>query len=419
MKFLKWTLFAVAVLLLVAYAASAQTVDDGHALVITSFPDGASVLIDGVDTGKVTPMELHGIKPGMHTISVSANSQGWMTDSRTITVLDLDSVTGRIRDTHLSFTLMPALTTGPPGPQGPAGPASTVPGPQGPQGIPGLSIVGPAGPQGIPGPTGPAGAPGPGSGSYKGIWSPTATYSEGDMVFRDPSVGGSAGPFFSLTGINSEPGGYPNEDPAVDGKDWVYCCGSPSLGYTLPTTSGTFAGTAGANGGGWQAYNSTAFNVNDAHTFSVLTVTISSISGSTTSTVTSSCWLFNVNQVPAQYQTAPCNTPNSSNPSQYGGLLQYDSNQGRAVNGCQMTFNNGNGAGLTCNQTSTSSATPGTMTFAIQKNGVATGLTVSASTTGTFTVNGSAQFNAGDTLSFVLANPSGVADAVNGSWQVQ
>lgn len=133
-----------------------QTIDDGHEVVITSFPDGASVSIDGVDTGKVTPMELRKITPGTHTITVSANSAGWQTDTRTITVLDVDPVSGRLRDTHLSFTLMPTLTTGPAGPQGPPGPQG-IQGLIGPQGIPGLSIVGPPGPQG---PAGPAGAPG-------------------------------------------------------------------------------------------------------------------------------------------------------------------------------------------------------------------------------------------------------------------
>lgn len=48
-------------LLGVTVTLQAQTlVDDGHA-VVTSFPDGANVQIDGVDTGKVTPMEAHSI----------------------------------------------------------------------------------------------------------------------------------------------------------------------------------------------------------------------------------------------------------------------------------------------------------------------------------------------------------------------
>src|SRR5260370_31424783 len=139
--------------------AQTTTVDDGHQLCITSFPDGANVLIDSVATGQVTPMCLNKIKPGSHVISVASPSAGWQADTRTIQVLDLDG-NGRVRDTHLSFTLMPSLTTGPPGPQGPAGPKGDA----GPQGIPGLSIVGPAGlqgSQGIPGAPGIPGAQGP------------------------------------------------------------------------------------------------------------------------------------------------------------------------------------------------------------------------------------------------------------------
>jgi hypothetical protein len=42
-------------LLGVTVTLQAQTlVDDGHAVVITSFPDGANVQIDGVDTGSHT-----------------------------------------------------------------------------------------------------------------------------------------------------------------------------------------------------------------------------------------------------------------------------------------------------------------------------------------------------------------------------
>src|SRR5260370_17637006 len=120
--------------------AQTTTVDDGHQLCITSFPDGANVLIDSVATGQVTPMCLNKIKPGSHVISVASPSAGWQADTRTIQVLDLDG-NGRVRDTHLSFTLMPSLTTGPPGPHGPIGPPSTVPGPMRPQGRPGLSIL--------------------------------------------------------------------------------------------------------------------------------------------------------------------------------------------------------------------------------------------------------------------------------------
>jgi hypothetical protein len=147
---ISWLAIIVAIVCLPADPAAlrAQTVvDDGHEVVITSFPDGASVLIDGLDTGKVTPVELRNIAPGTHMITVSA--AGWQTNTQKITVLDVDPVSGRLRDTYLSFTLLPALTTGPAGPQG-------DPGPPGPQGIQGL--IGPAGTNGTNGINGTNGA---------------------------------------------------------------------------------------------------------------------------------------------------------------------------------------------------------------------------------------------------------------------
>jgi len=176
---------AVVCLLAVPAALRAQNVvDDGHEVVITSFPDGASVLIDGVDTGKVTPMELRRIAPGIHTITVSANSPGWQTDTRTITVLDVDPVKGRFRDTHLSFTLMPILATGPAGPQGPPGPQGPA-GPAGGIGVPGATgATGPAGPQGPAGPAGATGAAGTnGSGfNFRQAFDPAAVYAVNDVV---------------------------------------------------------------------------------------------------------------------------------------------------------------------------------------------------------------------------------------------
>src|SRR6266446_2502454 len=123
----RWAALAAALCICSAPPSAAQTVaDDGHQLCVTSFPDGATISLDGAAIG-TTPMCRNKIAPGAHVVSVSASGSGWQTDSRTIQVLDLDG-NGRVRDTHLSFTLMPTLTSGPPGPQGPAGPASTVPG---------------------------------------------------------------------------------------------------------------------------------------------------------------------------------------------------------------------------------------------------------------------------------------------------
>ena len=172
-----------------------------------------------------------------------------------------------------------AGATGAAGPQG----ATGAVGPQGlvgPQGIPGTGAAGATGAVGPQGPTGPTGATGQtGPSIYRGVWSPTASYNIGDMVMRDSSVGGSAGPFFSKTGVNV---GDAQEDPAVDTKDWAYCCGTPTLGYTYPASAGTFNGTV-VGGAGIRA-DDVPFNVNDAYTYSQLTVSVNSLSGQQSST---------------------------------------------------------------------------------------------------------------------------------------
>lgn len=113
---------------------------------------------------------------------------------------------------------------GPQGLQGPLGPMGAqgsqgdtgAPGPQGPMGHTGAA--GPPGPVGPDGPQGPAGAPG----IFKGTWSRATTYGQGDMVLRSTDP---LGPFFSL--INDNTG----HNPAFDGANWAYCCGTiPPLG---------------------------------------------------------------------------------------------------------------------------------------------------------------------------------------------
>ncbi|MBL8139069.1 MAG: phage tail protein [Acidobacteria bacterium] len=129
----------VAVLAAMAAPAAAQS----GALKVTSFPSGALVTVDGVSTGKVTPMNVS-LPVGDHTVTVSLAGTGWNADTRTVTVVSGNN--------DLSVTLLPALTTGPPGPAGPAGPT----GPAGPAGA-----MGPAGPTGPAGPAGPVGPQGP------------------------------------------------------------------------------------------------------------------------------------------------------------------------------------------------------------------------------------------------------------------
>jgi len=111
-----WFAIVAAAVCLLSIPASLRA----QSLHVTSFPDGANVLIDGVDTRKVTPMSV-GLEAGTHTVVVQlSNLTGWNVDQRTVTIVNGEN--------YLSVTLLPTLTTGPPGPQGPAGP-------EGPQGL--------------------------------------------------------------------------------------------------------------------------------------------------------------------------------------------------------------------------------------------------------------------------------------------
>ena len=135
----------MAVLLVVPTLAAAQN----GSLKVTSFPSGAVVVIDGVNTGKVTPMSVS-LTVGDHVVTVSITDAGWRPDTRTVTVA--------AGNNDLSVTLLPALTVGPKGDKGDPGPI----GPQGPQGLKGdRGDQGPQGPAGADGPQGPQGPPGP------------------------------------------------------------------------------------------------------------------------------------------------------------------------------------------------------------------------------------------------------------------
>ncbi len=108
---------------------------------VTSFPDGAMVYIDGVCTGKTTPMSTS-LSIGEYDATVKLpDGSGWAPWTTKVTITEGKN--------ELSATLVPLVTQGPAGPQGPIGPT----GPQGP--------VGPQGPIGAPGPQGPAGPQGP------------------------------------------------------------------------------------------------------------------------------------------------------------------------------------------------------------------------------------------------------------------
>ena len=86
-------------------------------LKVTSFPSGANVTVDGVDTGKVTPMSIS-LPVGDHTVVVSIPNSNWGADSRTFTVVSGNN--------DLSVTLLPTLTVGPQGPPGLPGMVATI-----------------------------------------------------------------------------------------------------------------------------------------------------------------------------------------------------------------------------------------------------------------------------------------------------
>ena len=120
-------LFRSALLFALVFVPTLAAAQNGS-LKITSFPTGAAVVIDGVNTGKVTPMSVS-LSIGEHVVTVSIADAGWRPDTRTVTVA--------AGNNDLSVTLLPALTVGPKGDKGDPGPA----GPQGPQGPPGPMYV--------------------------------------------------------------------------------------------------------------------------------------------------------------------------------------------------------------------------------------------------------------------------------------
>jgi hypothetical protein len=135
-----WSLLLIRTALICAIAAPAAA--QSGALKVTSFPTGATVIIDGAPTGKVTPMSVS-LTVGDHVVAVSIPNSGWQTDIRTVNVASGNN--------DLSVTLLPILTTGPQGPKGDTG----ATGPQGPPGPKGDN--GSQGIQGVPGAKGDTG----------------------------------------------------------------------------------------------------------------------------------------------------------------------------------------------------------------------------------------------------------------------
>ncbi len=103
-------------------------------LKVTSFPTGAQVIVDGVGTGKLTPMNIS-LADGDHIITVQIPDSGWNADTRTVTIVPGNN--------DLSVTLLPVLAVGPAGPPGPKGDKGDqgAPGVNGSNGLDGVSLV--------------------------------------------------------------------------------------------------------------------------------------------------------------------------------------------------------------------------------------------------------------------------------------
>jgi PEGA domain-containing protein/collagen triple helix repeat protein len=249
---------AFVVLILLASGARAQ--DDGHSVAIDSFPPGATVVLDGVNTNKVTPMELRGVAPGSHSITVTA--PGYSTTTQTVIVLDKNPVTGAPRDTHLNFVLLPPTVKGDPGPMGPPGTSVYVPipGPPGPQGVQGLpgppgaaSTV--PGPMGLPGPiglTGPAGSPGlngapglPGATGATGATGPAGSPGPAgaNATLTPPQSAGSSGSFLGTS--SWQPTGVSVTVNSANGGPALVIVGG-SLQTSQPTACELSASLSGA-----------------------------------------------------------------------------------------------------------------------------------------------------------------------------
>jgi hypothetical protein len=119
--------YAVCLAVILLYSTGVFAQSSNGALKVTSFPSGAQVIVDGVNTGKTTPMSIS-LSVGDHTVTVSIPNSGWNPDTRTVPIVSGNN--------DLSVTLLPLLTVGPQGPQGAQGPQGEKgdPGPPGPPG---------------------------------------------------------------------------------------------------------------------------------------------------------------------------------------------------------------------------------------------------------------------------------------------
>ena len=207
--------------------------DSNGVLKVTSFPSGANVSVDDIDTGKVTPMSIS-VAVGTHTVKVSIPDSRWNPDSRPFTVMSGNN--------DLSVTLLPNLAIGPIGPPGPKGDKGD-PGQIGPPGL-----KGDTGPQGTKGDTGPQGADG----------AIGATGAAGAAGPQGPRGINNQGAWHSATAYNQN-------DAVFDAGSYWLAAASNTGSEPSPTNTNWQIVAAGINNrGAWQS--APAYNANDAVT---------------------------------------------------------------------------------------------------------------------------------------------------------
>jgi hypothetical protein len=103
---------SVSLPVIAVFAAGIVSTASAATLKVSSFPSGAQVSIDGVSTGKVTPLNI-AVTEGDHTVTVQIPGAGWQPDTRTITIGPGSN--------DLSVTLLPTLTAGATGAKGEKG----------------------------------------------------------------------------------------------------------------------------------------------------------------------------------------------------------------------------------------------------------------------------------------------------------
>src|SRR5437870_12516986 len=97
------TALPTSLLFVLASLVVAERADEAS-LKVSSFPSGAQVIVDGVNTGKVTPMSI-ALTESDHSITVQIPGSGWNPDTRIVTIVSGNN--------DLSVTLLPTPVPGP------------------------------------------------------------------------------------------------------------------------------------------------------------------------------------------------------------------------------------------------------------------------------------------------------------------